>query len=400
MEYGYLLPEMKSLLTDVIPGCESGPRDFTAYLTRDEIVDISTLSTDQLSQVSVGVKWDTTAGKQIDLDLGCVVLSKEFDYMCTVERSHPKSDDGSVSLSTRSPDYNHIIKVSTENISQNVACLAFFVRSKDSPSLDGVQSVSGFLVDATSKRDLVMLDCEDQKLNTSTTLQFCVLFRNKSRWFFMNTALLFSDRSWDDFFRSLKMFLVSNERISDPFSHVRMMMEESDEYTLDTAEMKSVQISVSYDLKSDEFSAAIVIFDKEGNFIDGVDARRCDSALSLCRHRFISTNGNFSTEEFSIDLFDPRQDRACFYFLVLTGRKSFSELRKLGTITTKLSDNNIEFCRYDANVYLESAGAIILARVWKNPLNQFVSYKSCFCAHVSPYLYYIIYFAVVDFKIL
>ncbi|CAM9428265.1 unnamed protein product, partial [Ectocarpus fasciculatus] len=194
MEYGYLLPEMKGLLTDMIPGCESGPRDFTAYLTRDELVDISTLSTDPLNRVSVGVKWDTAAGKRIDLDLGCIMLSSDCGFLDYVSYQKLRGSDNSVvhGGDTRGDRVGDVddeqVHIALDTVPADVAFIGFYLTSYHGNLLADVNSCCARLLQMPSQRDLILLDCDNIEIKQHSSVLIGILVHVGNKWFFLNAS--------------------------------------------------------------------------------------------------------------------------------------------------------------------------------------------------------------------
>jgi stress response protein SCP2 len=357
---------MKGLMSDVLPGCEGGPGDNTAYLERDGLVDISNLATSPLGSVSVGVKWE--ASKKVDLELGCLMMTADHRYIGIVQSDAPRSEDGSVTLTGGDGSgqftYHQSIKVNIENEDDQAAYMLFFVWESGGGRLEGVGSLSTYVSDAASRRDVAMLDCCDARaIGRATVVLTGLLMKVRSRWFCVNSSVFLTSGSLDELIQNGTKYLQNNPVVKDPFSQIKVSMAEHDEYRLDTSGMGSVQLEFGQQIVSTDFGVALVMFDRHGNLLDGVDARRPASRAgpAVRYHRAARDR-----EEFSIDL-GPRQEQVFCYFLVLTGSKDTSELRQVGKVSTRLLDGGgTEYCCWEADVYVESARSVVLARISKS----------------------------------
>ena len=155
-----------------------------------------------------------------------------------------------------------------------------------------------------------------------------------------------------------------------------MSLSAGGEYIIDASYIKTVAFSIEWGgdgvQDGDVFGASIVMFDRQGRFVDGVDARRVRSRRGP-RVAFGPSSGR--REQFAVDLRDPLQEGVFAYFLVLNGRTDSSDLRKLGNIRVRLinGDTNIvENCRYEVSVGAATT-SLLLARAWKDPKNNKVS---------------------------
>ena len=387
MEYGYLLPELKRLMSvDVIPGCEGGSGDHTAYLTRDGLVDISNLATNPLSSVSVGVKWDTTPDSdKIDLDLGCIMLSSDSGYLDYVSYQKLRTEDGSISHGgdTRGDRVGDIddeqIHISLDQVPPEVSFLGFYLTSYNGNLLSDVDSCGARLLDTHSQRDLALIDCDDSNIKQHTAVLLCILIRVKSVWYFLNSSDCSFGTALPENVEHMEKYILESQAIQ-ALLIVDLVPYVSHRINISHSNTVRVDISCSTEgiQGGDEFGASIVMFDRQGKFIDGVDARRVRSRRGpLVTYKDPSSSTMLA--EFVVNLKDPLQDNVFVYFIVLNGRNDSSDLSKLGQIRMRIINgekHEIENCRYNSTPSV-SVNSIILSRVWKDPKNLKVFLLLC-----------------------
>jgi stress response protein SCP2 len=197
-DYGSYICEMKDLMADLIPGIKGSKEDNIAYLAQDDSIELSTLSSSPLTKVSIGCKWDIADGKSIDLDLGCLMLGTDKSVHDFVNFQQLQSGCSSVSHGGDVQDDlegdgdDEFINISLENVPQNVRILAFYIMSFSGNQLADVDSVSAQLYVTETKRQLVLIDCNDDSVKQHKAILLCMLYRIGTSWYYRNIST-FSD---------------------------------------------------------------------------------------------------------------------------------------------------------------------------------------------------------------
>ena len=377
-EYGFMLPEINGHLLDILPNSRSGSDDNTAYLTRDEYVNSALCSTDPLTAVSVGVKWDTAEGKNIDLDLSCVMLTREYVSVDSVHYQQLKSSDGSIvhggdtRVDKEGDADDEQIHVHLSDLSPNVSFLCFYLTSYTGSPLEDVETCCARLIDSASQRSLALLDCDDADIKLHSALLLCMLIRVGKRWFFYNGCVFSPGTTIAENVIHAQKFIPVSETIQ---KILIVSLIQHEEHELDVSGIDSVAVHIGWDHNGSSnglYGASVVMFDREGRFVDGVDARRVVSRRGpkLSHHdHSIATCGH---EEFVVDVLDQKQDNVAVYYIVLNARNNDSTLKDISDYGVKVmyGANRTESCRYaPVDVPPESQG-ILLARIYKNHGDQ------------------------------
>lgn len=216
-EYGYLVPRMKKIMEDIIPGISSQPGDCMVYLGKGENIAISKLSNDLVSSVTIGVRWDKSPGDFVDLDLGCMMLGVDtslFDFVSFFQKG---SKDGSVHHGGDNADEVRVvdkekIHVDLAAIPTEVQFLAFYLSSFTGKPLMEMQSCDVSLVDAY-QRELVVCDCDITDIREHTAVLLCLLIKTTTGWYFQNASSFSDGLLLRDNLEHLQGYVISNPSI-------------------------------------------------------------------------------------------------------------------------------------------------------------------------------------------
>lgn len=217
-EYGYLIPKMKGLMNDIIPGLKSHPKDYMVYLGRDENIAISKLSPSALASVSIGVKWDKGCGEFVDLDLGCMMLGVDtslVDYASFIQKT---SKDGSVQHGGDNADLPGVvdkeaIHVNLSLLSDDVQFLAFYLSSFTGKPMEGMKSCDVTFLETYTQRPLAVCDCDGGGEKQVTAILLCLLIKTKTGWYFQNASSKADGLLLRDNLEHLQGYVISNDAI-------------------------------------------------------------------------------------------------------------------------------------------------------------------------------------------
>jgi tellurium resistance protein TerZ len=359
-------------MSDLIPGCGGSSNDTTPYLPQYRAVDVAGLSAEPLSTISVGVNWELAAGSSADLDLGCLMVDARNNLVDLVNYQQLRSKCGAVRHGGDSRGDagdgrdDELLSVHLDLLSDEVRYIAFYLSSYKGGPMADVVSCGAHLYETDSRRDLALLDCYDPDMSRRPSALLCILVKAKSRWHFMNLSAMSSETSVASNIKHVQSFIPACVPIQNLFAYAVRDLSCGGEFTVDTSYLHSLGLTVECGgdgvQDGDRFGASVVMFDRQGKFIDGVDARRVRSR----RGPLVTYESTGGREEFVLNLTDPLQDNVFVYFIVLNGRTDSSDLSKLGHIRVELLDGEVHkpMCRYVAKS--RSVGkSILLARVTK-----------------------------------
>ena len=343
------------------------------YVNRGEFRDVGSSSyTEGLKSVTFGVSWTMLEGsKATDLDVGCMMLNSEIAMVDSIDYQNMRSSDGGSvrhggdAQEDRGGDIDdeqiHIIPA---DIPESVMYLAFYLSSYSGRTLHDLGACSVHIFDTATQKDFALIDVNESQVTDKTSVLLAILIRSNSRWYFGNLSSVSDGISLHDNIEHAHRHILECTAIqrilyTDLISQNQFRTDIS---YISTAKFL-VRTNSDRAQESDSFGASVVMFDRQGRFIDGVDSRRVRSRRGpLVTHRFDS-NG----EEFILDLKDPQQDNVFVYFVVLNGRNESSDLRKLGSISVDMinADSEVKYFNYSISVN-DSCGASILMKFQKD----------------------------------
>ena len=383
-EYGYLIPQLRNLMSDLIPGCSGSSNDTTPYLTKGRSVDVARLSIEPLSTISVGVNWELTVGSNTDLDLGCLMVDANNNLVDLVNYQQLRSKCGAVRHGGDSRGDtgdgldDELLNVHLDVISDDVRYIAFYLSSYKGNPMADIVSCGAHLYETDSHRDLALLDIYDPEMSRCPSVLLCMLVKAKSRWHFINLSEVSAETSIASNIKHLHSFIPSALPIQNLFAYELVSLVSKQEYRIDTSYMQSLVISVRWIEPEGVWpggcGASIVMFDRQGKFIDGVDARRVRSRRGpLVTHGRIDLAVGLG-EEYEISVRNSRQQEVFIYYVVLVARDNEVNLMNYTgiAVTVKDGDSKMEMCKYLCQVE-NSATTLVLTRLWKAPSNNKVT---------------------------
>lgn len=220
--FGELLPEMRDLLSDVIPHCQGSCKDIVKYAAVDTLVELSSLlqanlnvvitpppadredegeppiSPQDVTLVSVGFNWQQIGDMISEIEIGCLMLDNDRLVSDSIGAEKPSSSCGSVSQGVVDDDEGvditsidtKLIQINLLLIPDNVQLLAFYlINGRTGETLQCIESVSAHVFETDSKREVILMDCPlDAPYTMQPTLLLCLLIRKEGKWSFINAS--------------------------------------------------------------------------------------------------------------------------------------------------------------------------------------------------------------------
>ena len=194
-DFGTLIPEVKSYTRDLLPNITVNPHERIAVMRKGGAIRVSDyLPGGKIPEhVSVGLAWDVTNGKAIDLDASAVMLNTHFAMLDIVSFKQLVSVDGSIRHSgdEREGDEggdDEVISISLGTVSPTTKYIGIIINSFSGQELDDISSASCHLFDPTTKADIAAYTLTNSKeLDKHTALIMGCLYRggnSSEEWFF------------------------------------------------------------------------------------------------------------------------------------------------------------------------------------------------------------------------
>ena len=97
-DFGNLIPEIKGYCRDIIPNIQINPYERVAIMRKGGTIRLSDYSFPNLPDVlTLGLAWDITHGRNIDLDASIICLDNSLQQLDIVNWQQLQSKDGSIS---------------------------------------------------------------------------------------------------------------------------------------------------------------------------------------------------------------------------------------------------------------------------------------------------------------
>jgi stress response protein SCP2 len=154
-------------------------------LAKGQSVSLVKTGAPPLTQVRMGLGWDTGMGEDIDLDASCILYDARKKDVDKVWFMSKKGDKGNVrhsgdNLTGAGEGDDEVIAVDLAKLSSNVQSLVFTVNSFSGQKFTAVRNAFCRLVDDTTNQELVRFDLSDSKPQTG--LVMCKIQRGQNGW--------------------------------------------------------------------------------------------------------------------------------------------------------------------------------------------------------------------------
>jgi len=185
-DFGSLIPEIKAYSRDILPDINIDTSERVAILRKGGTIRAGDYSHFQEvpESVTVGLSWDATQGKKIDLDLSVICLLENLRLHDTIFFGQLQSENGGIVHSGDSRDgatvgFDESITVILNSVSMSVKYLCFVVTSFSGEELDDVEKAQCVLFDTGTLRKIAMYTMTNENaLDGLTALVMCCLYRD------------------------------------------------------------------------------------------------------------------------------------------------------------------------------------------------------------------------------
>lgn len=209
---GYLIPDMRSMLSDIIPDCQGLPVDRIIALRTGESASMESLADDAgvLVKFAFVTKWIETAGKFPSLETGAMLVNESLGVVDMVTSVHIESSCGGIVRSDGGDEAGEegrsraeTLLVDVGKVDPAVSFIAFYICPMSSG--DAAFTTAGSevtmrdakydcqLCDGVSTRELCSVSSEDLPADEAGADQMpsClvgILFKLKDKWYFQNAS--------------------------------------------------------------------------------------------------------------------------------------------------------------------------------------------------------------------
>jgi tellurium resistance protein TerZ len=192
-DFGSLIPEIKGYTRDLVPGIVVDPQERVAVMRKGGAIRVSDYVPGGSipAHVCMGLAWDVTNGKVIDLDASAVMFDANLALLDIVSYRQLTSKDGSIRHSgdEREGDEagdDEVINISLPTVSPKTKYIGIVINSFSGHELDDVASASCHLFDPKTRADIATYTLTNSKeLDKHTALIMGCLYRGDSpaEWF-------------------------------------------------------------------------------------------------------------------------------------------------------------------------------------------------------------------------
>lgn len=208
---GYLIPDMRNLLTDIIPECQGQPTDRRVALRINESVDLDKFSPDETTptiKYSFITTWTESMGRLPSLEMDCLLVNEALNLIDVVSSVHKESTCGGVVRATVDDDgssVEDVLHLNTSKVDAAVTYIAFYVCPRSTASeafttsgheisLSSAQ-FSCQLCDMDSRREICSITSDDVSRavdGSNDSMPSCLvglLFTLNGKWYFQNASV-------------------------------------------------------------------------------------------------------------------------------------------------------------------------------------------------------------------
>jgi len=190
-DWGTVVPEIKAYMADLVPGIRVDPNERVAVMRKGGEVRLRDFCPGGLPQTAVlGLYWDVTNGKNIDLDASVVMLDSAMQQIDLVFFNKLASNDGAVQHGgdEREGDEkgdDERIFIQLAKVHPAVVYIGLVINSYSGEELDDVKDAGVHLFDGSSFRDIARYEMSNTAaLDKHTALVMGMLYRepNSGDW--------------------------------------------------------------------------------------------------------------------------------------------------------------------------------------------------------------------------
>jgi tellurium resistance protein TerZ len=185
-DFGSLIPEIKTLMYDLVPTIKVDPKERVCLLRKGGIVRLRDYCGPEgiPKRLTFGLAWDMRAGKEVDLDASAIMLKSDLTVFDQVYFRHLKSKDNSIQHCGDEREGDAVgddekINIDLTTVNQECAYIGFTINSFSGVELDDVAKCKCHIFETESKRDICKYKLSKTKaLDGKTALLVAVLYRD------------------------------------------------------------------------------------------------------------------------------------------------------------------------------------------------------------------------------
>jgi len=187
-DFGSLIPEIKGYSRDIVPNIKIDKNERIAIMRKGGTIRLKdyTLNKSDPATVTLGLAWDVTNGKNVDLDASAICLDSSMNVIDLVYFKNLKSRDGYILHHGDEREGDEIgddekITVYLERVHPSMSHIGFVVTSYSGQELDDVKKASCHLFDSNTNVDIAEYKLSNTKeLDKHTGVVMGVLSRDKT----------------------------------------------------------------------------------------------------------------------------------------------------------------------------------------------------------------------------
>lgn len=192
-EHGFMIPDLKNMLKDVIPDISSSPNDRLSTLVSGESISVSAHCSEIPKDLSIGLHWKKARkDSKLQVDLGCVMLDEKGGYIDGVNAEKTETTclsvrhGGEEQGDAGGDKDDQMIYTMLATIPQNVTYMGFYVSTVEIGAiLSEATGCFGKLSDKETERVLSVFDITDKtQFDDYNALLVCFFFKFQDLWYF------------------------------------------------------------------------------------------------------------------------------------------------------------------------------------------------------------------------
>jgi tellurium resistance protein TerZ len=189
--WGFLIPHFKDNLgTDLVPGSKGKKSDRIAIMSKGQSFQIADTCDKMPDQFCVGLHWDITEGKNIDLDAGVLLLNDDLKLLDYVSYDHLNTQNlavrhlGDEQEGDEVGDDERVI-IDFSKLADNVQYMCVIINSYSGQELDDVKDAGCHIFGTDDPtRDICKIKLSGEKsMDGKTACLVACFFKVSNAWF-------------------------------------------------------------------------------------------------------------------------------------------------------------------------------------------------------------------------
>uniref|UniRef100_A0A7S1EXT5 TerD domain-containing protein n=1 Tax=Noctiluca scintillans TaxID=2966 RepID=A0A7S1EXT5_NOCSC len=296
-----------------------------------------------------GVSWDQKGGRDVDIDLQCVVVDNKgviVDCAYYNNLKAPGITHSGDESRAKPHGIEELVWVTMRKVPANVQCLVFVVAAYSGGSLNDV--ANGMLHILSERESDKIAEFEMERSSASVDV-VGVMFRDGAQWKF---RIIDEPAQSGQHFMDILPLLSQTIRVFIPSAptkqKVAFAMEKGGILDL-PQNMGKITVGLGWDVDDGEvdLDVSAVLFDKNGTDLEAVFFGRLESEQHGIQHSGdnLTGEGDGDDEQISLDLdrIGPEVHQVMFVVNIYTGGKNFTQV---AAPYCRVVDDTNELCRY------------------------------------------------------